>query len=820
LIKVLHLDLFLFFFIFLLFWLNSLSRSDLNAQSICTSSAFDHLNQQTRHIIIKLVENSARLSDTYGEIKAVRDQLTSLARGLARVDANITNEHRKDRMMFLRYGRCPGYLGPKAVEATVELLGVSQTEEDRVRKKTNMALLEDLSYPSMSHRYEAVLEAYPETFEWAFRGSMSGQVLSNNLSDWLKAGTGVFWIHGKAGSGKSTLMKHLFEDPRTLQKLQAWAEATDSTSPHVEVPPLCVASFFFWNTGSLEQRSQTGLLRCLLHQVLSKFQELIPIAFPEQYARAYSQSMAKESNASAMYFSLRQLMTAFEETIGQSFLPFKLCLLIDGLDEFDGDHEELARLFKLVAQSSNLKICLSSRPWQVFQDGFGSFPNLRLQDLTYLDIYKYIKGKFEQSEAFQMLSKKDITSEFEAFQRLFKKDITSESLVQEIVEKAAGVFLWVRIVVKSLIRGINNHDDIAILHQRLHLLPSELKPLYDHILNNHIEPVYKPWASRAFQILKTSREVLDHDRKLIYSSTDKYLSILQFIFAMDQHLDIEAVSHLDQKSVMSRCEEIAIQLNVRCSGLLEISNESKFRTPERRVAYMHRTVGDFLESNECWSQQLAYTENSAFDSKVALMKSLVLWTAYDCSHDYEHNIYYGPVREQKPSATIKSHITMLSAYYANMHTESQELQIALLDGFDRLRRQHHTLVPEEAFLYLAVRYSLTLYLKAKIQKMEPSVSRDTANSLWNIFALSKKRPQGLPPLRGDVEILLSQYRGNQGGHFGSSKCKFVAEEIPEATAKPEDVEISAVSIQHSRLPQRAKRRSRCDALHVRFLSPE
>jgi len=785
--KALHLDRPFFKYIF--FLLNSLSRSDLNAQSIRTSSAFDHLNQQTRHIIIKLVENSARLSDTYGEIRAVRDQLTSLALGLARVDANITNEHRKYRMMFLKNGHGSGYGGLKDAEATVELLGVPQTEEDKVRKKTNMALLEDLSYPSMSHRYEAVLEAYPETFEWAFQGSINGQVLSNNLSDWLKAGTGVYWIYGKAGSGKSTLMKHLFEDPRTRQKLQAWAETTDSASHSVELPPLCVASFFFWNTGSLEQRSQTGLLRCLLHQVLSKFQNLIPIAFPEQYARAYSQSVAKKSNALTMYFSLRQLMTAFKEIIGQSWIPFKLCLLIDGLDEFDGDHEELATLFKLVAQSSNLKICLSSRPWQVFQDSFCSFPNLRLQDLTYPDIYKYVKGKFKQSEAFQKLS---------------KKDTALEPLVQEIVEKAAGVFLWVRIVVKSLIRGINNHDDIAILQQRLHLLPSELKPLYDHILNNNIEPVYKPWASRAFQILKTSREVLGHDQKLFKSSFDKYLSILEFIFAMDQRLDTEAVGRLDKKSVISRCEEIAIQLNVRCSGLLEISNGS-IRTPEDRVAYMHRTVGDFLESNECWSQQLAYTENSTFDSSVALMKSSVLKTAYNCSHDYEHNIYNGPIRENN-SATIKTSITMLYAYYANLHTESQELQIALLDDLDRLRRQHRTLVPEEAFLHLAVRYSLTLYLKAKLQKMEPSVSRGTANSLSNIVARSNEWPNGLPPLREDVKMLLSQYHENQDGRSGSSDCVFVAEEIPKATTKPEDVEISAVPIQQSQLPQRAKRR--------------
>src|SRR5690349_373082 len=72
-------------------------------------------------------------------------------------------------------------------------------------------------------------------------------------------------------------------------------------------------------------------------------------------------------------------------------------------------------------------------------------------------------------------------------------------------------------------------------------------------------------------------------KRLFRSPSHRYLSVLEFIFAMDQHLDIEAVSHLDQKSVMSRCEEIAIQLNVRCSGLLEISNGTRFGIPEGHV---------------------------------------------------------------------------------------------------------------------------------------------------------------------------------------------------------------------------------------------
>jgi hypothetical protein len=46
----------------------------------------------------------------------------------------------------------------------------------------------------------------------------------------------------------------------------------------------------------------------------------------------------------------------------QTSIPFKVCLLIDGLDEFEGDHEELAWLVKEITKSHNVKVCLSSRP--------------------------------------------------------------------------------------------------------------------------------------------------------------------------------------------------------------------------------------------------------------------------------------------------------------------------------------------------------------------------------------------------------------------------------------------------------------------------
>lgn len=39
-----------------------------------------------------------------------------------------------------------------------------------------------------------------------------------------------------------------------------------------------------------------------------------------------------------------------------------LCLFIDGLDEYEGFHEDIVRLFQNAVESSHVEICLSSRP--------------------------------------------------------------------------------------------------------------------------------------------------------------------------------------------------------------------------------------------------------------------------------------------------------------------------------------------------------------------------------------------------------------------------------------------------------------------------
>jgi hypothetical protein len=109
---------------------------------------------------------------------------------------------------------------------------------------------------TMNDRQTRIPEYYGHTFEWALREApCTGQTWSS-LVEWLRNGTGIYWINGKAGSGKSTLMRYIYEHPLKEELLKEWARPL----------PLSVASagFFFWNSGIVEQRSQSGLLRSLL----------------------------------------------------------------------------------------------------------------------------------------------------------------------------------------------------------------------------------------------------------------------------------------------------------------------------------------------------------------------------------------------------------------------------------------------------------------------------------------------------------------------------------------------------------------------------
>lgn len=245
-------------------------------------------------------------------------------------------------------------LQKQSITSSIEMLDVSDASEQRLRASIKEGIIQSPIYPSMTDRYEDVIEAHPDTFEWAFHNSTDAKLPWSNLSDWLRFGQKTYWVCGKAGSGKSTFMKHILDSPKAMEHLKAWAGKT----------PFCLGSFFFWNSGTREQKSQRGFLRSLIFQVFSRFPELVATALPQYWSTLYSKGIQQELSADdfKVSWSLQQFMATFRAIIQQKSVPVKICFLVDGLDEFDGDHEEIEKLFNEISSSQNVKVCLSSRP--------------------------------------------------------------------------------------------------------------------------------------------------------------------------------------------------------------------------------------------------------------------------------------------------------------------------------------------------------------------------------------------------------------------------------------------------------------------------
>jgi hypothetical protein len=144
---------------------------------------------------------------------------------------------------------------------------------------------------------------------------------------------------------------------------------------------------------------------------------------------------------------------------------------VDGLDEFNGDHAELATFFRDISSTNDhIKFCLSSRPWPVFDDIFELMPGLQLQDLTHNDIKLYVEDHLGNNKRMLELQEED--------------PVNASRLINEIVEKARGVFLWAKLVVQSLMAGLRNCDDVSRLRKRLAELPADLETLYSLMLNS------------------------------------------------------------------------------------------------------------------------------------------------------------------------------------------------------------------------------------------------------------------------------------------------------------------------------------------------
>jgi hypothetical protein len=127
-------------------------------------------------------------------------------------------------------------LNPDLKEAGSRGVESMRKTEMTSRKSVGNDLLQSLLFPTIIERFEGVVEAHSSTFAWLFQdpraGAQAGKdKLWSDFPDWLRNGSGIYWINGKAASGKSTLMKYICMRPDIPTHLQNWASESAIEGP-------------------------------------------------------------------------------------------------------------------------------------------------------------------------------------------------------------------------------------------------------------------------------------------------------------------------------------------------------------------------------------------------------------------------------------------------------------------------------------------------------------------------------------------------------------------------------------------------------------
>lgn len=459
-----------------------------------------------------------------------------------------------------------------------------QHREKIATEESHKRLLESLYFPDMHAREEGIDEAHKHTFEWIFDKPDNEVRPWHNFVDWLQKGHGAYWISGKAGSGKSTLMNFICHDPRTEAALKIWSGTNEIFTPN----------FFFWSPGSQLQKSLAGLLRSLIYQILERFPDSMP-------KLAESTGPFQHGLRQLPTWTEQRLRATLQNLLSVGLEKCQLCIFIDGLDEFHGDHVTLLNMISVFREITKVKFCLSSRPYSPFKHELGSSPMLKLQDLTEPDIRKYVSDRFEEGP---------LKAPWIPYSSSRLKDA-----VDTIVQKAEGVFLWVRLAVRDQLEGIRNGDDGEQLRERLQILPTEIEEVYGHMLHG-IDKVYR-------------KEVAQYIRLVL----NMVGGLSLFGIALAQHKRIDDILLFSEEisiwDIGQHCKSVGERIAATCKGFLEVrkllgfdvvqSNKRfselsehrnipleqreelrkiKFLHNYARIEFLHRTAFDFFNNNE------------------------------------------------------------------------------------------------------------------------------------------------------------------------------------------------------------------------------
>ncbi|RYP19322.1 hypothetical protein DL765_003404 [Monosporascus sp. GIB2] len=202
------------------------TRNVMNSEflsRICSSTQAAHARSEERYTGLR--DDIRQFIDRWSEGKRTISELVSAEANATR--AHVTSEAEQTR------GRID----------LLETRLVTRSSHHQI-EQTRKQILSTLWFHEMNERENKIDEASYDTVDWAFSEEPLANGVKCQFVQWLKSDQSIFWISGKPGSGKSTLMKFLVRDRRTTKYLETWKT------------PVQICRFFFFEletTRALEE---------------------------------------------------------------------------------------------------------------------------------------------------------------------------------------------------------------------------------------------------------------------------------------------------------------------------------------------------------------------------------------------------------------------------------------------------------------------------------------------------------------------------------------------------------------------------------------
>ncbi|KAK6193885.1 hypothetical protein LQW54_012014 [Pestalotiopsis sp. IQ-011] len=255
----------------------------------------------------------------------------------SQISKTIRKEHMKDEMIELIWDS-------EWIPDTT-LLAEFPTNTNTTPEQIGSAIARTLQYETIQRREQAIAPTYESTYDWVFRRrprKLNGVSSWSSVPDWLEAhASGIYWITGKPGSGKSTMMKFMMRDSRLDKYLRIWSSRM----------PLFIGHYYAWSVGKQLDKSRTGLMRSLLYQIISANPKLAPMLCPRRWTLFHATRVSLQFPE----WSDWELEESFKALLKHAESNMCMLLFIDGLDEFETPPMEIITLIGRIAAEPGIK---------------------------------------------------------------------------------------------------------------------------------------------------------------------------------------------------------------------------------------------------------------------------------------------------------------------------------------------------------------------------------------------------------------------------------------------------------------------------------